>query len=194
MKNYFLSIWASGQGTNAKNIVEYFKGHSVITIEHILTNKKTAGVIQKADELKIPCYYFSPSAFKDGNEVLAFLNKRRVTHIVLAGFLQLVPYSIIRAYPDRIINIHPGLLPQYGGKGMYGKHVHRAVLQDRQKQSGITIHLVDEHYDHGPILFTKTIDINENETLESLEEKIHALEHQYYPRVIEQWVLGKLPI
>lgn len=188
MKQNFLSLWASGNGSNAENIVKYFQHHPNIKVAHILTNKKNAGVISKAQKLNIPCFYFSSNDFIEGKKVLHFLLENNITHIILAGFLLKVPEIIIQHYSEKIVNIHPALLPAYGGKGMYGRHVHEAVLRDKQKKSGITIHYVDEEYDHGKILYQHEVPIEEGETVESLEQKIHLLEHKYYPLIIEKWI------
>ncbi|MCX7696382.1 MAG: phosphoribosylglycinamide formyltransferase [Bacteroidales bacterium] len=192
MKQALISIWASGNGSNAENIVRFFQNHPYIKVDNILTNKIDAGVIIKAKNLGIPCFYFPSKDFTNGEKILTFLQKNKVSHIVLAGFLIRVPESIIQKFRNKIINIHPALLPKYGGKGMYGRYVHEAVIKDKQTKSGITIHLVDEEYDHGKIVFQYEIDLDENESPESLEHKIHSLEYQFYPVVIEKWIMGKL--
>lgn len=189
MKN--ISIWASGNGSNAENIIKYFDNHKNIKIDHIICNNSKAGVIERAQRLNVDCFVFSRKDFSEGNAVLDKVIERKTDYIVLSGFLQMVPANIINKFPNAIINIHPALLPDFGGKGMYGSHVHEAVISSKKSESGITIHLVDEIYDHGKIIFQEKCEINENETPESLAEKIHKLEYKYFPKVIEDFILRK---
>lgn len=189
MKN--ISIWASGNGSNAENIIKYFDNHKNIKIDHIICNNSKAGVIERAQRLNVDCFVFSRKDFSEGNAVLDKVIERKTDYIVLSGFLQMVPANIINKFPNAIINIHPALLPDFGGKGMYGSHVHEAVINSKKSESGITIHLVDEIYDHGKIIFQEKCEINENETPESLAEKIHKLEYKYFPKVIEDFILRK---
>ncbi|HQL52643.1 MAG: phosphoribosylglycinamide formyltransferase [Patescibacteria group bacterium] len=184
-----ISIWASGNGSNAENIIKYFNNHKKIRIDHIICNNSKAGVIECAQRLNIDCFVFSKKDFSEGNAVLNKIIERKTNYIILSGFLQMVPTNIINKFPNAIINIHPALLPDFGGKGMYGNHVHEAVINAKKNESGITIHLVDEIYDHGKIIFQKKCKINKNETPESLAKKIHKLEYKYFPKVIENFIL-----
>ncbi|WP_339784370.1 MAG: phosphoribosylglycinamide formyltransferase [Imperialibacter sp.] len=179
-----LAIFASGSGTNAENIVKHFKGNSDVGVKLILSNKKDAGVLERAKKLGIPSHVFSRPDFYENNNVLDVLKAHNVDWVVLAGFLWLIPGNLIKAFPDKIINIHPALLPKFGGKGMYGDRVHQAVIQAGEKDSGITIHLVNEKYDEGKILFQASCDIEKDETPQSLAAKIHQLEYTYFPQVI----------
>ncbi|PLW93284.1 MAG: phosphoribosylglycinamide formyltransferase [Marinilabiliales bacterium] len=185
-----LSIWASGSGSNAENIYNYFKNSKEISIDHILCNKKDAGVFERAKKLGVDAKYFSSAEFRNSTSVLDFLKEREINYIILAGFLLKVSEEIIFHYPARIINIHPALLPDYGGKGMYGLHVHEAVIVAGEKHSGITIHLVDEEYDHGTTIFQSICEIEKGETPKSLAEKVHQLEYKHYPEVIQNYILS----
>jgi phosphoribosylglycinamide formyltransferase 1 len=184
MKN--LVIFASGNGTNAENLIRYFKGHAQINIHSIITNKEHAGVIDKAQALNIPTHYFSNETFKSSPEiVLQHLKSMQIDGIVLAGFLLLFPAIIIEQYPNKIINVHPALLPKYGGKGMYGMHVHKAVIAHNEKESGISVHYVNEKYDEGTIILQAKCDIAPSDTALDLVKKINALELEYLPKAIE---------
>ena len=181
-----IAIFASGAGSNARQIIEYLrKKNSSIQVDCIICNKENAGVLEVSRALNVPFFYFTNDLFVSGTELQNHLNNRGVEWIVLAGFLRKIAPSMINAFKDKIINIHPSLLPSYGGKGMYGDYVHQAVLEAKEKESGISIHLVNEKFDEGRILFQKSCKIDADETVESLSKKIHELEHQYYPRVIE---------
>ena len=184
-----LAIFASGSGTNAENIVNHFKGNSDVGVKLILSNKKDAGALDRAKKLGIPSHVFSRPDFYENNNVLEVLKAHSVDWVVLAGFLWLIPDNLIKAFPDKIINIHPALLPKFGGKGMYGDRVHQAVIQAGEKDSGITIHLVNEKYDEGKILFQASCDIEKDETPQSLAAKIHQLEYAYFPQVIHDQVI-----
>ena len=183
-----LAIFASGNGSNAQRIAEYFKSHPGITVSLILSNKPDAFVLQRARDLNIPSATFNREEFYQGNKVLEELRKYDIGFIVLAGFLWLVPDNILKAYNGRIVNIHPALLPKYGGKGMYGGRVHQAVLDNREKESGITIHRVNEKYDEGEIIFQARVGVDPDDTVESLAQKVHALEYKHFPLIIEQEV------
>ena len=185
-----IAIFASGAGSNAKKIIEYFEGHRLITVSLIVCNKPDAGVLKIADQTGIPTLLIEKEKFFRGNAYIDELKERGIGFIVLAGFLWKIPDTLIKAYPGKIINIHPALLPNYGGKGMYGGFVHEAVITNKDKESGITIHYVDEHYDHGDIIFQARCPIEETDSPESLAKKIHALEHKYYPEVIEKTILS----
>jgi phosphoribosylglycinamide formyltransferase 1 len=186
MKN--IAIFASGSGTNAQAIAEYFSSQPSARIECILSNKENAYVLERAKKFNIPAYIFNRDEFYHSEKILDILKGHRIDFIVLAGFLWLVPENLIAEYPDRIVNIHPALLPKYGGKGMYGMRVHEAVIANKEKESGISIHFVNERYDEGNIIARFTCPVREDDTPESLAERIHLLEHEHYPKVIEELV------
>ena len=186
-----IAIFASGAGSNAHKIINYFAGNKKIKIALILCNKPGAGVLNIAAAAGIPSLIIERADFFNGDNYLPRLQKHQINFIVLAGFLWKIPPALIKAFPKKIINIHPALLPQYGGKGMFGHHVHEAVIANKETVSGISIHYVDELYDHGALIFQATCTIDENETASSLAQKIHMLEHEHYPKVIEQ-VLQKV--
>jgi len=179
-------IFASGSGTNAENIIKYFQESSDTNVLAVFSNKKYAGALKRAHDLQVKALHFDRDSFYQTNEVLHILEDMNPDLIVLAGFLWLFPSNIIAGFPDRIINIHPALLPKFGGKGMYGNKVHQAVIDKKEKESGISIHYVNERYDEGNIIFQATIPITEGDTPESLAEKIHTLEYKHFPEVIEQ--------
>ncbi|MER3470246.1 MAG: phosphoribosylglycinamide formyltransferase [Chitinophagaceae bacterium] len=185
-----IAIFASGAGTNAQQIITYFKDHPSIKVVLVVCNKPTAGVLQVAANSDVPTLIIERDRFYNGDGYLPELQQASVHLIVLAGFLWKVPQQLIGAYRQRIINIHPALLPKYGGKGMYGQHVHESVLQAGEVESGITIHYVDEHYDNGDIIFHTACPVLEGDKPVDLAQRIHALEHLHYPRVIEE-VLSK---
>lgn len=185
-----LAILASGNGTNAQQISEYFRGSDKVSVDCIIYNRKDAFVAKRAENLGIPAQYFKRADFYENGAVLHFMQERGIDWVILAGFLWLVPEDILNAYPERVINIHPALLPKYGGMGMYGHHVHEAVIANRERESGITIHIVDQHYDKGTILFQAKCQLTDADTPDSLAEKIHLLEKEYFPKVIEKTVLG----
>jgi len=180
-----LAIFASGSGTNAENIANYFEGHETIQINEILSNKKDAFVHKRAKSLGIPSRTFTKEEFYDQSFVKSLLD---VDYIVLAGFLWLIPKYLIRAFPNRIINIHPALLPKFGGKGMYGDRVHQAVINEGEIESGITIHLVNEEYDQGKILFQAKCEVDKSDTPQTLAEKIHELEYAHFPDELEKYI------
>ena len=182
-----ICIFASGSGTNAQNIIEYFKKKKNIEISLVLSNKKEAYVLQRAQLLDVSNRFFSREDFHNYT-VLKLLEEYKIDFIVLAGFLWLIPKEFLRAYPNRIVNIHPALLPKYGGKGMYGAKVHETVLENKEKESGISIHYVNEEYDKGNIIFQTRCKIEQGETADSLAKKVHQLEYEHYPRVIEKLV------
>lgn len=186
-----IAILASGNGTNAEEIIRYFKGHHSIEVGLLLSNNPKAYALTRAANHDIPSMVFDRSLFYESREVLNWLRGQNITHVVLAGFLWLVPTYLIEAFPERIINIHPALLPKFGGKGMFGMKVHEAVRDSGSKSSGITIHLVNEHYDEGAVLFQCECELDENCTAEAIAEKVHALEYAHYPRVIEKWILER---
>ena len=181
-------ILASGSGTNAENIIKYFKNHLNIKVTKVLTNNAKAKVLDRAKKLNISSSVFSRKDFYSTNSILKIL-KQNADFIVLAGFLWKVPELIINEYPNKIINIHPALLPKYGGKGMYGMHVHEAVVKHKEKESGITIHYVNNNYDEGNIIFKQKIEVLKSDTAENVAEKIHILEQKNFPKVIEKVIL-----
>lgn len=180
-----IAIFASGSGTNAEQIIRHFKNNGKAITEVVLTNNPNAVVIERAKNLHTPSFIFSKEDFYGSDKIGKLLQRLQIDLIVLAGFLWLVPESLIKKYPGKIINIHPALLPQHGGKGFYGAKVHEAVIRSGDKKSGITIHYVNEKFDEGKIIFQATCDIDENETAETLAAKIHKLEYEHYPTVIE---------
>ena len=181
-----IAIFASGNGSNAEHITNYFSKTNLARVEAIYCNNSKAYVIQRADKLNIPLILIDREKLYASEVILHDLQARKIDMIVLAGFLWLIPGSITRNFSQRIVNIHPALLPKYGGKGMFGSNVHEAVIDARETESGITIHLVDEVYDMGPILLQVKCPIVPDETPESLAEKIHQLEYDHFPKVIEE--------
>ena len=181
-----IAIFASGAGSNAQKIIDHFSDSDRINVSLVVCNKPGAGVLQIAAKEEIPSLVIEKEKFFRGNAYTDELQEAGIDFIILAGFLWKIPAALIRAYPGKIINIHPALLPAYGGKGMYGHHVHQAVIDHQEKESGITIHYVDEQYDHGDIIFQAKCPVLESDTADSLAGRIHQLEHQHYPAVIEQ--------
>jgi len=181
-----LAIFASGAGSNAAQIIHYFKHNSAVSVALIVCNKPGAGVISIAAAENIPVLMVQKEAFFGPQSCIPALKEAQITFIVLAGFLWKIPQPLISAFPKRIINIHPALLPSYGGKGMYGQHVHQAVIENGEKESGITIHYVDEHYDNGDIIFQQRCPVLPTDTPETLAKRIHALEHAHFAPVINK--------
>jgi phosphoribosylglycinamide formyltransferase-1 len=184
-----LVILASGSGSNAENIIQYFKNSTEISVEAVLSNRKNAGVFERCDRLGVACHYYTKDDFTTKETVLSFLTNT-ADYIILAGFLLKIPASIVAAFPNKIINIHPALLPKYGGKGMYGMHVHTAVKEHQEKETGITIHYVNEYYDDGAIIFQAKTSLSSTDTPEDIAQKIHVLEYQHFPRIIEETILS----
>ena len=178
-------IFASGSGTNAKNIIEYFGDRTIGTVVAVFSNNSNATVLEKAKKLNVPTVIFSKEELNLG-KTLQKINEFQPDLIVLAGFLLKVPENLIEAFPNRIINIHPALLPKFGGKGMYGMHIHKAVVENNEKETGITIHYVNENYDEGNIIFQQNVALSEGDTAESVAVKIHTLEQEHFPVVIEK--------
>jgi phosphoribosylglycinamide formyltransferase-1 len=191
MKN--IAIFASGSGTNAENIIRYFSHSEVIKVAAVLSNSRKASVHERAGRLGVPSFVFTRDEFIEGSPVLDKLAEYRVEFIVLAGFMNKISGNLLRAFPDRIINIHPALLPKYGGKGMYGMHVHEAVVAAGENESGITIHYINEYYDEGEIIFQAACPLSPTDTPEALAVKIHALEYAHYPRIIEELLTSGVP-
>lgn len=178
-------LFASGNGSNAENIITHFKNSSQGTVVAVFVNNPRAKVIERAKNHDVKSVLFDREQLNNGY-VLEELNKIQPDLIVLAGFLWMFPASIIKEYPNKVINIHPALLPEYGGKGMYGKFVHQAVLENKEKETGITIHYVNEHYDEGEFIFQKAVNIEDCKTVEEIAQKVHELEQKYFPQVIKK--------
>ena len=183
-------VFASGSGTNAENIIQYFTNKEIAKVVSVFTNNPSAKVIERAQKHHIPTQIFSKEELSDG-KVLQKIQEIGPHLIVLAGFLLKFPENIIEHYPNKIINIHPALLPNYGGKGMYGIHIHRAIVNNKEKETGISIHYVNEHYDEGGIIFQQNVLLTEEDTPESVAEKIHELEQKHFPEIIEKLLDGK---
>jgi phosphoribosylglycinamide formyltransferase 1 len=183
-----IAIFASGSGSNAQKIMDYFQGSGDIRVKFLLSNNKDAYALERAEKMGVETKVFDRKSFRESNEIVDFLLENDVSWVVLAGFLWMIPENLIKAFPCRIINIHPALLPSYGGKGMYGIHVHTAVHKAREKESGISIHLVNEKYDEGEIVFQAKCVLDENDTPESIAAKVLKLEHEHFPKVIEKLI------
>ncbi len=186
-----LAVFASGTGSNARRLIEYFAAHAEIAVPLVVSNKPDAPVLAMAREHGVDTLVINRVDFYGSEILVDDLRERGITFIVLAGFLWLVPDYLVRAYPRRIVNIHPALLPRYGGKGMYGMHVHRAVRAAGESKSGITIHYVDEHYDEGDIIFQATCPLSAAESPEEIARKVQALEHQYFAPTIEKLLMSE---
>jgi phosphoribosylglycinamide formyltransferase-1 len=189
-----IAIFASGSGSNAQRIIEYFRNHPDIKVCILLSNNKEALALERAEKLGVETMVFNRKEFKESDHVVNELKKRNINWIILAGFLWLIPDNLTKAFKDRIINIHPALLPMYGGKGMYGMHVHKAVIEAGDKESGISIHYVNENYDEGKLIFQAKCMVEPGDTPEMLAKKIQKLEHEHFPRIIEELILNKLTI
>ena len=183
-----LAIFASGTGSNATKIVEYFRNSNHINVSLIVSNKSKAGVLRMAEENEIPTLILNRQEFYETESILEKLNTYSIDYLILAGFLWLIPKCLVQAFENRIINIHPALLPKYGGKGMYGMHVHRAVKEAREKESGMTIHFVNEQYDDGAIIYQAKCSLEENDSPDDIARKVLKLEHTYFAKVIEEVV------
>lgn len=181
------AIFASGEGTNADNLITYFKNDTRIKIKLVITNRDDAGVIKKAEDHKKTVQIISKEALTNyTDQIIEFLKGEKIDLIILAGFLLKIPEKLVQAFPDKIVNIHPALLPNYGGKGMYGMKVHEAVIANKDKESGITIHYVNEEYDKGRIILQVKCEIGTNDTAQDLAQKVHALEYEHFPKAIEK--------
>ena len=185
-----IAIFASGSGSNAENIIQYFKDQHDVSIELILTNNSNAYVLERAKKFNVPSFVFNRNDFYKSQKVEDILVSQDIDLVVLAGFMWLVPDYLVQAFPNKIINIHPALLPKYGGKGMYGDFVHQAVSKAGENNTGITIHYVNDKYDDGNIIFQKSIAIIPGENPDLIAEQIHALEYEYFPKVIEEVLLA----
>jgi phosphoribosylglycinamide formyltransferase-1 len=180
-----IAIFASGSGSNAQKLMEHFKRSNEIEISLVLTNNADAYVLQRADNFEIPTHIFDKNEFYKTDEIIDLLKNLEIDFVVLAGFLWLIPKNLIHAYPGRIVNIHPAILPKFGGKGMYGDHVHNAVMAAGETEGGITIHYVNENYDDGEYIYQARYRIDKNDNLEMVKFKGQQLEHQHYPRIVE---------
>ncbi len=186
-----IAILASGSGTNAEAIMQHFFENDSAEVVLILSNKPEAYVLERAKKFGVPTHVFNRSTFRETNEIVDLLKSRDISLIVLAGFLWLIPEQLVKAFPNQIINIHPALLPKYGGKGMYGMNVHKAVKEADETETGITIHYVNEHYDEGQIIHQAKCEVSTNDTPEDIAQKIHLLEHEYFPKVIEELIYSE---
>ncbi|GAA6241083.1 phosphoribosylglycinamide formyltransferase [Bacteroides fragilis] len=183
-----IAIFASGSGTNAENIIRYFEGNDSVRVKLVLSNRRDAYVLERAHRLGVLCRAFPKSDWEIAESILDLLREHQIDLIVLAGFLLRIPDALLHAYPNKIINIHPALLPKFGGKGMYGDRVHEAVVMAGESESGITIHYIDEHYDEGSIIFQAKCSVLPGDTPAEVAKKVHALEYEWFPRIIEQTV------
>jgi len=183
-----IAIFASGAGSNAARIIEHFRHHPSVKISLIVCNKPGAGVLDIAAKEQIPSLLIEKDRFFRGDAYVPELQERNISFLVLAGFLWKIPPALVQAYKGVIVNIHPALLPKYGGKGMYGQFVHEAVIAAKEKETGITIHYVDELYDHGQVIFQASFEVEATDTPESLARKVHKLEHEHFPGIIEEVV------
>lgn len=186
-----IAIFASGGGSNAQKIIEYFKESNNVDIGLVVSNRKKAGVITRAGNHQIESLILKKNSFYHTEDILIHLENYQITHIVLAGFLWLVPTYLINAYPQKIVNIHPALLPKFGGKGMYGMNVHRAVKEAAEKESGMTVHFVNANYDEGDIIAQHKCVIDQEDTAKEIANKVLELEHQFYPEIIDNTFFGR---
>ena len=192
MDGHKIAILVSGTGTNAINIIEYFEKNSLADVALVVSNKTDAPAVEKAQNKGVKTIVFNNESFKKNGIVLNYLKSESIDFIVLAGFLMKVPNDIIHAYPNKIVNLHPSLLPKYGGKGMYGNHVHRAVIEAQESESGISIHFVNEEYDEGAIIFQAKVSVEKKDSVEVLAQKIRQLEHRFFPKIVEQVISKSL--
>ena len=186
-----IAIFASGSGSNTENIIRYFRKSEAIQVSLVLSNRSDAYVLERAHRLGVPCNVFPKEDWMAGDEILAVLQEYHIDFVVLAGFLVRVPDLLLHAYPNKIINIHPALLPKFGGKGMYGDRVHEAVVAAGEKESGITIHYINERYDEGNTVFQIACPVLPTDSPEDVAKKVHALEYEHFPRVIERLLCGE---
>ena len=184
-------ILGSGNGSNAENIYNYFRGSKKISVVCFCTNNKQAYIARRAKKIGLPCFFVTKEDFSNVSSPNSLFKRLKFDYLVLAGFLIKVPRNIVSLYPNKIFNIHPSLLPKHGGRGMYGEYVHRAVIKNKETKSGITIHYVNNDYDKGKIIFQKSVSVKKGETAKELKEKIHKLELEFYPKIIESVILKK---
>lgn len=185
-----IAIFGSGSGTNAENIIEYFHKDSSIEVSLVVSNKADAYILERAKRHNVPFIFLNKAEILESDVLLSVLAQYQIDFIVLAGFLLQIPSSLINRYPNKIVNIHPALLPKHGGKGMYGDRVHQAVVADGDTQSGITIHYVDEHYDSGAVIFQATCEVLPADSSSEVATKVHQLEYAHFPRIIKEVVLA----
>jgi phosphoribosylglycinamide formyltransferase 1 len=186
-----IAILASGSGSNAEKIIQYFEGRQDVEIALILTNNPCAKVCERAEKYQIPVLDFDRATFYESNQVLHALQEKHIDFLVLAGFLWLIPDNLLKAFPNKIINIHPALLPKFGGKGMYGAKVHAAVVEAKEKESGITIHYVNEKYDEGEVIFQARCNVAPEDTPEQVAQKVQLLEHEHFPKIIDKILMSE---
>ncbi len=184
-----LALFASGSGSNVENFAQYFHSKSDISVALVLCNNPKAFVIERCKRLSIPCVVFDRQLFYDTDNIIQILRNYQIDMVVLAGFLWLIPPYLIQEYPNKIVNVHPALLPKFGGKGMYGEKVHKAVVDAGEKMSGITVHYVNEHFDEGKIIFQAQCVVNNNDTPYDVAQKVHALEYEHFPKVVEKLLI-----
>jgi phosphoribosylglycinamide formyltransferase 1 len=182
------AVFASGSGSNAENLIRFFEKRDDMSIALVVSNKSDAGVMERAQRLGVPYQYISPKAIREDGGLTELLKQYQIDIVILAGFLQLVPAYLIQLFPGRIVNIHPALLPKYGGKGMYGMHVHEAVVDAGERETGITIHEVNEHYDEGRVIFQASCAVLKTDSPEEVANKIHELEYKHFPLVVADWI------
>lgn len=185
-----IAIFASGSGTNAQAIIEYLKKNQVADVSVIVCNNPKAYVIERANSFDIPIHLTTRKEFYETDALVKVLKKKEIDLLVLAGFLWLIPENLLKAFPNKIINIHPALLPKHGGKGMYGDKVHQSVKAEGDKETGITIHYLNEKYDEGKIIFQEKVPVTVNDTPSTIADKVHKLEHQFYPKIIAEILSG----
>ncbi|MDH5475591.1 MAG: phosphoribosylglycinamide formyltransferase [Cyclobacteriaceae bacterium] len=180
-----IAIFASGSGTNAEEILKKFHHHPAIEVVVLLSNNPSAFALKRAEKFEVETSVFDKQTFKNTDQIVSLLQDKKVDLLVLAGFMWLIPKNLVNAFPNKIINIHPALLPKYGGKGMYGMHVHNAIKENKETETGITIHYVNEHYDEGQIIFQAKCNLSPSDAPEDIANKVHQLEHAHYPEIIE---------
>ena len=183
-----IAVFASGSGSNAENIVKFFRNNDLARVTIILSNKKDAYVLERAQQLGVPSISFNREDFYNSNKIVRTLEEQEIDMVVLAGFLWLVPQSLIDKYDGRIVNIHPALLPKYGGKGMFGMNVHNAVVAEKETETGITIHYVNGRYDEGNVIFQAKVSVNPSDTPEMVADKVHHLEYEHFPKIVEKLI------
>lgn len=183
-----IAVFASGSGSNAENIVKFFRNNDLARVTIILSNKKDAYVLERAQQLGVPSLSFNREDFYNSDKIVRALEEQKIDLVVLAGFLWLVPQSLIEKYDGRIVNIHPALLPKYGGKGMFGMNVHNAVVAEKETETGITIHYVNGRYDEGNVIFQAKVSVNPSDTPEIVADKVHHLEYEHFPKIVEKLI------
>lgn len=183
-----IAVFASGSGSNAENIVKFFRNNDLARVTIILSNKRDAYVLERAQQLGVPSISFNREDFYNSDKIVRTLEEQKIDLVVLAGFLWLVPQSLIEKYDGRIVNIHPALLPKYGGKGMFGMNVHNAVVAEKETETGITIHYVNGRYDEGNVIFQAKVSVNPSDTPEMVADKVHHLEYEHFPKIVEKLI------